>query len=205
MTPTTTLESLQLRVRVGPPRGCEHHGGSRRGLAGGWTQEGFFPCAHIWAGTGHRTDPSTTQDTVPHIPLPARACHLPLLPPPKTGGAGPAAPPTSHCVPRTLWVVPGAELEALTRSRLRPITCAAMLVAPGVRGPGTTLGEVRRWRLAQPPALARTRSGPALGRTHGLGSVQPCLPAGPADGGSCACPQRLSPSQGLSALQTHFS
>lgn len=86
-------ELATQRVRVGPPRDCEHYGGSRRGPAGGGTQEGPSLCSHLgrdWAP--HRTLSSD-------IALPARACHLPLLPPPETGGAGPAGHPPPSVSP----------------------------------------------------------------------------------------------------------
>lgn len=79
-------ERSPLRVRAGPPRGRES-GGGRRG-------DSF-----LGSGQAH----ASPQDIV----LPAKACHLPLLPPPKTGGRG-LPPPPSLREPRTLWVVPGA-------------------------------------------------------------------------------------------------
>lgn len=98
--------------------------------------------------------------------------------------------------------------EARTRSPLRPITSAASLVAPGVRGPGTTLGEVRRWTAGPAPQ-------PSLGQetaqhldAHMLWSPRRArlAPVLPIDGGSRTCPTPLVPVAGsLSALQTHFS
>lgn len=137
------------------------------------------------------------QTQAPHqdIVLPAKACHLlPLLPPPKTGGAGPAAPPTSLREPRTLWMVPGAELEALTASRLRPITCAAVAGGPRSEGPRDHTGGGQEVDAGPAPQ-------PSLGCIHALESAQGPPPAGPADGGS-HCPTPSVPVAGsLSACR----
>lgn len=98
----------------------------------------------------------------------------------------PPHPPPS--VSPELWVVPGAELEALTESRLRPITCAAVAGGPRSEGPRDHTGGGQEVDAGPAPQ-------PSLGCTHALESAQGPPPAGPAGGGS-HCPTPSVPVAG---------
>lgn len=90
----------------------------------------------------------------------------------------PPHPPPS--VSPELWVVPGAELEALTESRLRPITCAAVAGGPRSEGPRDHTGGGQEVDAGPAPQ-------PSLGCTHALESAQ-----GPPPCWSCRWRQPLS-------------
>lgn len=99
----------------------------------------------------------------------------------------PPHPPPS--VSPELWVVPGAELEALTESRLRPITCAAVAGGPRSEGPRDHTGGGQEVDAGPAPQ-------PSLGCTHALESAQGPPPL-VLQVEAATVPRHLSPSQVL--------
>lgn len=145
--------------------------GSGLGQSAGGAEEGLLSlCSRLsgdWEPDRPKHQIRTLSSDIPS-PLPKPVTSLSTSAHQRQVGLVLPPPPTSLCKPRTPWVVVGAELEALTRSHLRPITCAAVGSGPSSEGPRDhTGGGQKEYRAGtSSPALTWPSEGCTNARSH---------------------------------------